>query len=107
MADYVSRIASLTAEQALLAQRQSALAAQRREEIGKLVDRRGVLATDDDVLDGLFLGLKKLQLQTTARVLTSGATRACGFGPPSLNDDAARMPRSTRTALVQVKMRVV
>jgi len=44
MADYASRIASLTAEQALLAQRQSALAAQRREEIGKLVDRRGLVS---------------------------------------------------------------
>jgi hypothetical protein len=44
----------------------------------------------------------RLQLQTTARVLPSGATWACGFGPPSLNDNAPRMPRR-RVDLVNSK----
>jgi hypothetical protein len=68
MADYASRIASLTAEQGLLGQRQSELAAQRREEIGKLVDRRGVLETEDDVLAGLFLELTAAIAENSPRL---------------------------------------
>jgi hypothetical protein len=67
MVDYASRIASLKAEQARLAQRQSELAAQRREEIGKLAERLGVLATEDDLLAGLFVELKS--------AVTSGSPR--------------------------------
>jgi len=58
MADYASRIASLKSEQARLAQRQVELAAQRREEIGKLAEGLGVLEAEDDVLVGLLLELK-------------------------------------------------
>jgi hypothetical protein len=58
MLDYASRIASLKAEQVRLAQRQLELAAQRREEIGTLAERFGVLETEDDLLAGLFLELK-------------------------------------------------
>ena len=58
MADYASRIASLKAEQTLLTQRQLELATRRREEIGKLAERLGVLETEDDLLAGLYLELK-------------------------------------------------
>jgi hypothetical protein len=71
MADYGSRIASLKAEQARLAQRQSELAAQRREEIGRLAERLGVLETEDTVFTGLFLELKAAiaSVQRTSRAM--------------------------------------
>ncbi|HUY26823.1 MAG TPA: hypothetical protein VMV27_05340 [Candidatus Binataceae bacterium] len=58
MSAYAIRIATLKSEQAKLAQRQSELAAQRREEIGRLAEKLGVLETDDDVLAGVFLELR-------------------------------------------------
>lgn len=58
MPDYATKIATLKSEQAKLAQRQSELAAQRREEIGRLAERLGALEIDDDVLAGMFLELK-------------------------------------------------
>ena len=58
MSEYASRIASLKAEQVRRAQRQSELAAQRREEIGKLAERLGVHETENDVLAGVFLEVK-------------------------------------------------
>jgi hypothetical protein len=58
MADYASRIASLKSEQARLAQRELELGAVRREEVGKLADRLGVLEAEDDVFSGLLLELK-------------------------------------------------
>ena len=58
MPDYAARIATLKSEQARLAQRQSELAAQRREEVGRLAEKLGTLEADDDVLTGMFLELK-------------------------------------------------
>jgi hypothetical protein len=58
MPDYAARIANLKTEQAKLAQRQSGLAAQRREEIGRLAEKLGALEAEDDVLTGIFLELK-------------------------------------------------
>ena len=58
MPDYAARIANLKTEQAKLAQRQSELAAQRRDEIGRLAEKLGTLEADDDVLTGVFLELK-------------------------------------------------
>ena len=58
MAQYASRIASLKAEQTRLVQRPSELTPLRREEIGKLAERLGVLETEDDVLTGPFLELR-------------------------------------------------
>jgi len=58
MPDYAARIANLKSEQAKLAQRQSELAAQRRDEIGRLAEKLGTLEADDDVLTGVFLELK-------------------------------------------------
>jgi hypothetical protein len=58
MPDYAARIATLKTEQAKLAQRQSELAAQRREEIGRLAEKLGALEAEDDVLTGMFLELK-------------------------------------------------
>ena len=58
MSDYAAKVATLKSEQAKLAQRQSELAAQRREEIGRLAERLGTLEIEDDVLTGMFLELK-------------------------------------------------
>jgi hypothetical protein len=58
MADYAARIATLKCEQAKLVQRQAELAAQRREEIGRLAEKFGALELEDEVLTGMFLELK-------------------------------------------------
>ena len=58
MPDYAARIANLKSEQAKLARRQSALAAQRRDEIGRLAEKLGTFEAYDDVLAGMFLELK-------------------------------------------------
>jgi len=58
MPDYAARIATLKTEQAKLAQRQTELAAQRREEIGRLAEKLGALEAEDDALTGMFLELK-------------------------------------------------
>ena len=68
MADYASRIASLKSEQSRLIQRQLELAAQRRDEIGRLAERLAVLETEDDVLAGLFLELKAATESDTPRL---------------------------------------
>ena len=93
MADYASRIASLKSEQARLAQRKMELAAQRREEIGRLAEKLGVLEADDDVLAGLFTELKSAmevgsprlaQLRDSGARFRSGKSerqRRCGAGP--------------------------
>jgi hypothetical protein len=68
MADYASRVASLKAEQARLVQRQAELAAQRREEIGRLAERLGVLETEDELLAGLLLELKTAVTRSSPRL---------------------------------------
>jgi hypothetical protein len=49
MTDYASRVASLKAKEARLAQRRSEVAAQRREEIGRLANSLGMLETEADL----------------------------------------------------------
>jgi len=56
MTDGAARLVSHKAEQARLAQLQSELAAQRREEIGQLAGRLGVLETEDCMLAGQWRG---------------------------------------------------
>lgn len=58
MPDYAARIAILKSEQAKLAQREEELAGQRRNEIGRLAEKLGMLEIEDDVLTGMFLELK-------------------------------------------------
>jgi hypothetical protein len=59
MADYGSRLASLKSEQTRLAKRQAELIAQRRDEIGRLAERLGVLEAEDELLSGVLLELRK------------------------------------------------
>ena len=58
MADYASRIATLESEQARLSQEEIRLTARRREEIGRLAEKLGVLEADDATLAGLMVELK-------------------------------------------------
>jgi len=68
MTDYASRIIALKAERARLADRQSQLAALRREAIGKLAERLGVLETEDDLLTGVFSELKAAVTNNSPRL---------------------------------------
>jgi hypothetical protein len=78
MADYASRIASLKAEQSRLAQRQSELAAQRREEIGSLADRLGILETEGHQVKLARSDIASPQAWTTlARTVTPGRMSQC------------------------------
>jgi hypothetical protein len=81
MPDYAARIANLKTEQAKLAQRQSELASQRREEIGRLAEKLGVLETDDDVLVGMFLELKSAKESDGSR-LKQWQDAGCRFRSP-------------------------
>jgi hypothetical protein len=58
MTDYASRIASLESERARLAQREIDLTVRRREEIGRLFEKLGVLEVEDAVLAGVLIELK-------------------------------------------------
>lgn len=97
-----SRVSSPS--RAKLAQRQSELAAQRREEVGRLAEKLGVLETDDDVIAGVFLELRSA-LGVTARVSSNCETWAAGFVLQSLNgrSDTPRMLRRVRTALIRIE----
>ncbi len=68
MPDYAARIATLKTEQAKLAQRQSDLSGQRRNEIGRLAEKLGALEAEDDVLAGLFLELKSAMESDSPRL---------------------------------------
>jgi hypothetical protein len=68
MVDYGFKIASLKSEQARLSRREIELAAQRREEIGKLAERFGALEADDEVLAGLFVELKSAMESDSPRL---------------------------------------
>jgi Conjugal transfer protein TraD len=56
--DYDSRLKALREEQQRLERKQGELLDKRRAEIGKLVERLGLLEADDDALAGALLELK-------------------------------------------------
>jgi hypothetical protein len=68
MTDDASPLVSDKAEQARLAQPQSELPVERREEIGKLAGCLGVLETQDCVLAGLCLELKMALANSSPRL---------------------------------------
>ena len=57
-ADYGARLKALKEEQLRLERKQSELLEKRRDEIGRLAERLGVLEADDDTLAGALLELK-------------------------------------------------
>ena len=56
--DYRSRLTALREEQQRLERKQAELLEKRRAEIGKLVEKLGLLEADDDTLAGALLDLK-------------------------------------------------
>ncbi len=61
--DYGSRLKALKEEQQRLERKQAELLDKRRAEIGKLVERLGLLEADDDALAGALLELKEASVQ--------------------------------------------
>ncbi len=57
-ANYAGRLKALKEEQQRLERKQSELLEKRRAEIGRLVEKLGVLEADDDALAGVLLELK-------------------------------------------------
>jgi hypothetical protein len=58
-ADYKARLTALKEEQARLERKQAELLDKRRSEIGRLVERLGLLEADDDALAGVLLEFKE------------------------------------------------
>ena len=57
--DYAAQVKALKDEQTRLALKQAELLDKRRAEVGKLVERIGVLDAEDDLLAGVLLELKQ------------------------------------------------
>ena len=57
--DYAAQVKALKDEQTRLALKQAELLDKRRAEVGKLVERIGVLEAEDDLLAGVLLELKQ------------------------------------------------
>jgi len=57
--DYAAQLKALKDEQTRLAHKQAELLDKRRAEVGKLVERIGVLEAEDDLLAGVLLELKQ------------------------------------------------
>jgi hypothetical protein len=65
MTDYGARLKALKEEQQRLERKQAELLDKRRAEIGKLVEKLGLLEADDDTLTGALLELKDAALSKT------------------------------------------
>src|SRR5258708_33637959 len=63
--DYASQLKALKDEQTRLAHKQAELLDKRRAEVGKLVERIGVLEAEDDLLAGILLELKDALSETS------------------------------------------
>jgi len=63
--DYGARLKALKEEQQRLERKQAQLLEKRRAEIGKLVEKLGLLEADDDTLAGALLELKDAALSKT------------------------------------------
>jgi len=97
MTDGAFRLVSHKAEEACLAQLQSELAAQRREDIGQLAGWLGVLETEDCVLAGQCLELQTA-LANSSLGLANRVMRVFRSLHRRSNEDTARMLGSTRLA---------
>ncbi|HTT77106.1 MAG TPA: conjugal transfer protein TraD [Candidatus Binataceae bacterium] len=104
--DYGSRLKALKQEQQRLERKQAELLDKRRAEIGKLVERLGLLEADDDALAGALLEFKEASAkpgdERLARWRAAGAAfrhkdpnrkaapSRAGAGLAPSNSDAAR-----------------
>jgi len=100
MADLATQLQALKAEQQRLERKQAELLGKRRAEIGKLIDKLGLLETDDELLAGALLELKSAVtandlrlkewrshgaafLKRTAKAAAPAASPANGARPPA------------------------
>src|ERR1700677_2607212 len=89
MADVTSQLQALKAEQQRLELKHTELLAKRRVEIGKLVERLGVLEADDDVLAGALLELKEAAAKPNDERLARWRSAGASFRRKDLNRKAA------------------
>jgi hypothetical protein len=87
--DYGSRLKTLRAEQQRLERRQAELLEKRRTEIGKLVERLGLLEADDDALAGALLELKDAASKSGDERLARWRTAGAAFRRKDANRKAA------------------
>jgi hypothetical protein len=84
---YGSRLKALREEQARLERKQAELLDKRRAEIGKLVERLGLLEADDDALAGAIPGAKSSSAASSSRpaspMKNPPSSSACSL-PPSV-----------------------
>ena len=104
--DYGSRLKALKQEQQRLERKQAELLEKRRSEIGRLVEKLGLLEADDDALAGVLLEFKEASSKSgderLARWRAAGASfrrkdanrkaapARAGAGVAQSNSDAAR-----------------
>jgi Conjugal transfer protein TraD len=96
---YGSRLKALREEQARLERKQAELIDKRRAEIGKLVERLGLLEADDDALAGALLELKEASSKTGDERLARW--RATGASFRRKNADRKAAPSRADHGLAQ------
>ena len=87
--DYGSRLKALKQEQQRLERKQAELLDKRRVEIGKLVERLGLLEADDDALAGALLELKDAFSKTGDERLARWRAAGASFRRKDANRKAA------------------
>ncbi len=87
--DYRSRLTALKEEQARLELKHAELLAKRRDEIGKLAERLGLLEADDDALAGALLELKEAAAKTGDERLARWRAAGAAFRRKDLNRKVA------------------
>jgi hypothetical protein len=92
--DYGSRLKALRAEQQRLERKQAELLDKRRAEIGRLVEKLGLLEADDDALAGALLEFKEASSKTSDERLARW--RAAGAAFRRKNSDRKAAPSRTR-----------
>lgn len=100
MADYISRLAALESEQARLSQEETKLTARRREEIGRLAEKLGVLEADDAALAGFMAELKSAMEKNSPQLAKWRAAGASFRGERLRRHCAKALPNADRQGKV-------
>ena len=87
--DYGSRLKALKQEQARLERKQAELLDKRRSEIGRLVEKLGLLEADDDALAGALLEFKEASSKTGDERLARWRAAGASFRRKNLDRKAA------------------
>jgi hypothetical protein len=98
-ADYEARLTALKEEQARLERKQAELLDKRRSEIGRLVEKLGLLETDGDALAGALLELKEVSAKSGDERLARWRAAGASFRRKDANRKAA--PSRVDTGMAQ------